>query len=262
LASTGGVGNRFLINSAFRELVGVCADLAARDGLLRVGSGEPRLSPSQVSSLRHAIESSPQFGALCRAALHELPRYCSSDPPDFPNELAGFLERSGLLTSILTGSPIDIQLLTYRLWAESARTSCQVARLVVLDGLSIGDASISFGDAALLKLEPASLQSFFSEVTLLRPSLPDYLNGLIGLRTEARGNSPPWDSYSLPEPPTHPATVVQDAAQPWLDYINSGYLRHSGDPTILWSKVHGILAYLTSDSYGAGGTATACCTSR
>jgi hypothetical protein len=42
----------------------------------------------------------------------------------------------------------------------------------------------------------------------------------------------------------------------------AGYLRHSGDPNILWSGDHGILAYLTRDSYGAGGTATACCTSR
>ena len=31
-------------------------------------------------------------------------------------------------------------------------------------------------------------------------------------------------------------------------YLIAGYLLHSGDPNMLWSPDHGILAYLTNDS--------------
>lgn len=172
----------------------------------------------------------------------ELPRYSRGDPPDFPNELAAFLERSGLLTSILAGRSIDIQLFASRLRAESDRTACHVARLVVLDGLSIGDTAITFGDAALHRLEPANFESFFNEVTLSRPNLPDYLNGLVALHTVVSGNSPPWDSYSLPEPPTHSPTVVQDAAQPWLNYINLWSLG-TVRPIALYEKNDSLLTY-------------------
>ena len=33
-----------------------------------------------------------------------------------------------------------------------------------------------------------------------------------------------------------------------VEYRSAGYLLHSGDPNMLWSPDHGILAYLTNDS--------------
>ena len=45
-------------------------------------------------------------------------------------------------------------------------------------------------------------------------------------------------SFVNPQSPQQPSVVLPLA----------GYLLHSGDPNMLWSPDHGILAYLTNDS--------------
>ena len=44
--------------------------------------------------------------------------------------------------------------------------------------------------------------------------------------------------------PVHQHLIVEKGVY----IIEAGYLLHSGDPNMLWSPDHGILAYLTNDS--------------